>query len=271
MSTITTERTPTVADTGPAVRVADLSVAFGRSVVLDNISLTIRSGEFVSLIGPSGCGKTTLLRAIATLVRPTAGTVSIEGLTPEQALKSGAVAYAFQAPGLLEWRTARRNVMLPLELAGVSRSDASARAAELLARVGLVDYAEHYPRQLSGGMQQRVAIARALARNPSIILMDEPFAALDEITRASMNDWLLDICAASRSTVLFVTHNIREATALSDRIIVLAPNPGRILAELPVDLPRPRTSAQWESDEFFRLRRRGEELLHLAVAEANRG
>lgn len=260
---------------GTAIEVERVRVSFatqGRSTtVLDDVSLSVASGEFVSLIGPSGCGKTTLLRVIASLVKPGSGSVRLGGLAPAEALANGSVAYAFQSSGLLEWRTALKNIMLPLELAGVDRKAATARAHELLERAGLADYAGHFPRQLSGGMQQRVAIARSLARDPRIILMDEPFASLDEITRLAMNDWLLDICAASEATVLFVTHNIREAVALSDRIVVMAPHPGRILDELRVRLPRPRTSEMWDSDEFFGLRRRGEELLHQAISGGEDG
>jgi NitT/TauT family transport system ATP-binding protein len=255
-----------------AVSVRGVQVSFTQNnvtnQVLENIDLEIPQGEFVSLIGPSGCGKTTLLRVVAGLVTPQSGVVEVNGEPVRQALRDGSIAYAFQSSALLEWRTALANVMLPLQLAGVRRKEARERAMSLLARAGLEKHAGHYPRQLSGGMQQRVSIARSLARSPSTILMDEPFAALDEITRGRMNEWLLDICSSTSAAVLFVTHNIREATVLSDRIVVLAPNPGRLQSELRVDLPRPRTDELWETDRFYDLRRRGEELLARAVLEA---
>ncbi len=264
---------PAPAPAPVAVDIRGVRVAFTQNgvtnQVLDGIDLQVAQSEFVSLIGPSGCGKTTLLRVVAGLTSVQAGEVLVDGAPVRQALKDGSISFAFQSSALLEWRTALANVMLPLTLAGVRRSEARERAMGLLARAGLEKYAGHYPRQLSGGMQQRVSIARSLARSPRTILMDEPFAALDEITRARMNDWLLDICASTSAAVLFVTHNIREATVLSDRVVVLAPNPGRLQSQLRIDLPRPRTDDLWDTDHFYELRRRGEELLGMAIAEAD--
>ena len=253
-----------------AVEIHDLGVRFesreGFTTALTGVDLTIEEGTFVSLIGPSGCGKTTLLRSLATLVTPTSGTMLINGKSADDARKKREVGFVFQSAGLLDWRDAESNVRLPLEISGAPRKVVSERAAELLERVGLTAFKHHMPRQLSGGMQQRVSIARALTMHPSILLMDEPFAALDEITRERMNQWLMELWAERGITVVFVTHNIREATLLSDRIVVMAPHPGRIIGDYEVDLPRPRTELR-DSAEFIEIRRYGERLLEQAMSD----
>ena len=251
-----------------AVRIAGVDVVFptskGPQTVLENVSLDVHRAEFLTIIGASGCGKTTLLRAIGSLIAPSKGGISVYGKRPDLARRDRDFAFVFQSPALLEWRDALGNVLLPLELQGVPRREARVRAEEFLGKVGLAQYARHFPRQLSGGMQQRVAIARALVTNPRLLLMDEPFAALDEITRVQMNTWLLDIWGVNRTTVIFVTHSIQEAVLLSDRIIVMAPHPGRIVGEIVVDLPRPRPYRIRESPTFLNIRREGERLLEQA-------
>ena len=212
----------------PAVELTRLDKHFGDVHALDGIALTIADGEFVSLIGPSGCGKSTLLRVVADLEQPTAGTALVAGKRPNQARMDQEYGMAFQAAGLLEWRTVAENVELPLQVHGVAKAERRARAAELLALVGLADFARSRPGQLSGGMQQRVAIARALAPSPRLLLMDEPFGALDEMTRERMQAELLRIARETGAAVLFVTHSIPEAVVLSDRVVVMSPRPGRI-------------------------------------------
>ena len=207
---------------------------------LSGIELRLAPGEFVSLIGPSGCGKSTLLRVVADLERPSSGTVLVGGKSARQARLDQDYGIAFQQAGLFEWRTVQRNVELPLELRGASRAERKARAAEMLALVGLADFAGHYPAQLSGGMQQRVAIARALAVHPPLLLMDEPFGALDEMTRERLQSELLAICAQTGTSTVFVTHSISEAVYLSDTIHVMGTNPGRIVDTVELDLLRPR-------------------------------
>lgn len=218
------------------------------TVALDDVDLTVGEGELVSLIGPSGCGKSTLLRLIADLDSPTSGTVSVFGKTAERARKDQDYGIAFQQAGLLPWRSVRANVELPMQLRGArgDRADRAARAAratELLALVGLADFADHRPHQLSGGMQQRVAIARALARSPRLLLMDEPFGALDEMTRERLQDELLRVRATTGAAVVFVTHSIAEAVYLSDRVVVMSPRPGRVVATLDVPLGDPADRA----------------------------
>ncbi len=229
--------------------------AAGPVTALQDVTLSVAPGEFISLIGPSGCGKSTLMRLIGDLEQPTSGTVRVREKTPEQARKDRDYGIVFQAPVLYDWRTVRKNVELPLEIMGVAPQERRERAAALLRRVGLGDFGEAYPYQLSGGMQQRVSIARALSFNPAIILMDEPFGALDEITRERMQDELLGIWggAEQRTTVIFVTHSIPEAVFLSDRVVVMSPRPGRIKRTVTVDLPRPRTFETRESPRFFEL------------------
>jgi NitT/TauT family transport system ATP-binding protein len=223
------------------------------TVALKNANLTVGEGEFISLIGPSGCGKTTLLRIIADLVEPTEGRVSVAGKSPKEARLAREYGYVFQAPVLYEWRTVLANVMLPLEIMGYPKEARRERAAKLLKMVGLQDFHKSYPWQLSGGMQQRVSIARALAFDPKLLLMDEPFGALDEITREAMNDELLRIWQETGKTVVFVTHSIPEAVFLSSRIVVMTPRPGKIERVIEVDLPYPRDNATRESGRFFEL------------------
>jgi NitT/TauT family transport system ATP-binding protein len=200
---------------------------------LEDIELTMGEGEFVSLIGPSGCGKSTLLRVVADLEQPTAGTVRVGGKPAAQARADQDYGIAFQQAGLLEWRTVAENVELPLHVHGVPKQQRRRRAAELLEMVGLTDFARSRPGELSGGMQQRVAIARALAPSPKLLLMDEPFGALDEMTRERMQAELLRIAGETGAAVLFVTHSIPEAVVLSDRVVVMSPRPGRITAVVP--------------------------------------
>jgi len=215
------------------VEAAGLSIVFGsgaqQTTALAGIDLTIARGEFVALIGPSGCGKTTLLRAIADLERPTGGTLVVNGTTPEAARLARSYGYVFQAPALYPWRTVERNVMLPLEIMGVGAAERRARARDRLAQVGLGGFESRFPWQLSGGMQQRVSIARALSFEPALLLMDEPFGALDEITRDGLNVHLRDLWRRTGMTVVFVTHSIPEAVYLSTRIVVMSPRPGRIV------------------------------------------
>jgi NitT/TauT family transport system ATP-binding protein len=231
---------------------------------LENIDLTVAPGEFVSLIGPSGCGKSTLLRLIADLDAPTAGSITVFGKTARQARIDQEYGIAFQQAGLLPWRTVSGNIELPLELHGVAGPARKARSAELLALVGLSDFAEHYPDQLSGGMQQRVAIARSLAESPRLLLMDEPFGALDEMTRERMQTELVRITAETGAAVVFVTHSIPEAVYLSNRVVVMSPRPGRIRDILTVSLgsAAERTEQLRENEAFFENVSRVRELLH---------
>jgi NitT/TauT family transport system ATP-binding protein len=217
---------------------------------LSDVDLEVRDGEFVSLIGPSGCGKSTLLRLIADLIEPSTGTVTVAGQGAAKARKEQAYGIAFQQAGLFEWRTVLRNVELPLELRGLSKRERKARAEEMLALVGLEDFAGHYPAQLSGGMQQRVAIARALAVQPPLLLMDEPFGALDEMTRERLQSELLGICAKTGTSTVFVTHSISEAVFLSNRVVVMSARPGRITASVEVGLPS-RDDAGRQSPAYF--------------------
>ena len=240
-----------------AVVVDRVSMAFnpGKSNQVDaliDIDLPIRSGEFVSLIGPSGCGKSTLLRLVANLIEPTSGTVLVNGKSAKQARLDQDYGMAFQQSGLFEWRTVRKNIELPLELKGWDKTKRRARADEMLELVKLSDFGSHMPWQLSGGMQQRIAIARALASHPPLLLMDEPFGALDEMTREHMQAELLRICAAAQTTVVFVTHSIPEAVYLSSRVVVMSPRPGRITDIIDVDLGSDRTEDTREDDLFYK-------------------
>ena len=194
---------------------------------LTNVSIDIKKGEFVSLLGPSGCGKTTLLRIIADLLKPTSGEVTVGGETPTEARLKRKYGIIFQSPVLYDWRTVKKNVMLPMEILKVPKPDREERAMQMLELVGLTDFADRYPKQLSGGMQQRVGIARALAIQPEILLMDEPFSALDEFTCEKLHEDLLRIWRKTDKTIVFVTHNIAESVFLSDRVCVLSPHPGR--------------------------------------------
>ena len=222
-------------------------------LALSNVDLDIAPGEFVSLIGPSGCGKTTLLRLIADLEQPTAGEIVVNGMTPREARLGRAYGFVFQSPALLPWRTAAANVRLPLEIMGWTRREQRRRADETLKTVGLDGFAEKFPWQLSGGMQQRVSIARAMAFRPRLLLMDEPFGALDEITRDNLNLHLASLWAASDLTVVFVTHSIPEAVFLSSRIVVMSPRPGQVIDVIASDLPRQRTLAMRDWPEFQQL------------------
>ena len=218
---------------------------------LSEIDLSIAPGEFVSLIGPSGCGKSTLLRLVGNLLTPTSGDVLVNGKTASRARLDQDYGMAFQHAGLFEWRTVRKNIELPLEVKRWSRSRRRDRSGEMLELVQLSEFADHMPWQLSGGMQQRVAIARALAAHPPLLLMDEPFGALDEMTREHMQAELLRICAAADTTVVFVTHSIPEAVYLSDRVVVMSPRPGRITDIIDVDLGGTRDEDTREEGIFF--------------------
>ncbi|MER3544278.1 MAG: sulfonate ABC transporter ATP-binding protein [Chloroflexota bacterium] len=244
-------------DSTPIVSIENVSKVFGNSAnsitALHRVNLSIQPGEFVSLIGPSGCGKSTLLRLVADLLQPTEGTIRVKGKTPRQARLDRDYGMVFQSPVLYDWRTVKRNVQLPLEIMRYPPAERERLAEEMLALVGLAEFRNHRPWQLSGGMQQRVAIARALAFKPSILLMDEPFGALDELTRERMNYELLNIWGQTNTTVIFVTHSIPEAVFLSSRVVVMTPRPGKIEKVIPIDLPRPRTFETREQTRFFEL------------------
>jgi len=220
---------------------------------LEPISLTIPPGEFVSLIGPSGCGKSTLLRIVGDLIQPTAGVVEVNAKSAHEARLDHDYGMVFQAPVLFDWRTVEANVALPLEVLGVSRSERQARVRAMLDLVDLGGFLQHYPHQLSGGMQQRVAIARALALAPALLLMDEPFGALDEMTRERLNAEVLRIWAQTATTIVFVTHSIPEAVFLSSRVVVMSARPGRVTNVVEIDLPQPRNEQTRESDRYFEL------------------
>ena len=247
--------------TAPVVEVGEASVIYagqGSSSVtaLDRVSLSVAEGEFISLIGPSGCGKTTLLRVIADLEQITSGSVRVNGLSAREARLARAYGYVFQAPALFPWRTVLANVCLPLEIQGIDKATARRTALEHLERVGLAGFEGKYPWQLSGGMQQRVSIARALGFEPELLMMDEPFGALDEITRDRLNEQLLRLWEKERRTVVFVTHSIPEAVFLSSRIVVMSPRPGRIVEVIESDLPADRTLDVRETPRFVELAHR---------------
>ena len=240
----------------PVVRLSGVSRVFARRdgsvmTALGGIDLDIRRGEFVSLIGPSGCGKSTLLRIIGDLIKPSSGSAIVNGKPADRARLDRDYGMVFQAPVLFDWRTVEDNVKLPLEIQGLDPARRKAKAAEMLELVELEDFVHHYPWQLSGGMQQRVAIARALAFEPSILLMDEPFGALDEMTRERMNSEVQRIWERTGTTIVFVTHSIPEAVFMSSRVVVMSPRPGRIASVIEVDLPRPRDEETRESDRYF--------------------
>jgi NitT/TauT family transport system ATP-binding protein len=255
-----------------AVQIGGLGRVFtGRKghqvIALDDIHLDIADGEFVSLIGPSGCGKSTLMRIVADLDSPTSGSLSVFGKTARQARVDQDYGIAFQQAGLLPWRTVAANIGLPLEVHRVGKADREHRVAELIELVGLDEFAKAYPDQLSGGMQQRVAIARALAESPRLLLMDEPFGALDEITRERMQAELVRICAETGAAVLFVTHSIPEAVFLSDRVVVMSPRPGRITGVVDVRADglagaHDRTERARDEEGFFRAVAEVRSLLH---------
>jgi NitT/TauT family transport system ATP-binding protein len=217
---------------------------------LVGINIKIKKGEFVSLLGPSGCGKTTLLRIIGDLVMPTEGSIYIDGGLPQNARLKKKYGMVFQNAVLYDWRTVWKNVRLPLEILKLPKAEASERINTVLELVGLTKFKNHYPRELSGGMQQRVAIARAFAINPEMLLMDEPFSALDEFTREKLHEDLLRIWRQTNKTIVFVTHNIAESVFLSDKVFVLSPHPGRLSAEITIDLPRPRLPEMRNSPQF---------------------
>ena len=243
-----------------AVDVRNVSLTFetadGKVDALSNVSLQIADGEFVSFIGPSGCGKTTMLRVIADLQQPTAGTLLVNGMSAEQARLERRYGYVFQAPALFPWRTIEKNLKLPLEIMGFSDSEQRQRAARYLALVNLTGFERKFPWQLSGGMQQRVSIARALSFDPELLLMDEPFGALDEIVRDHLNEQLLQLWDKTGKTVLFVTHSIPEAVFLSSRIVVMSPRPGRIIDIIDCNFPRDRTLEIRETPEFLKIAQR---------------
>jgi NitT/TauT family transport system ATP-binding protein len=238
----------------PAVQAKNLSLVFQTAdapvSALSDVNLTVERGEFVSFIGPSGCGKTTLMRVIADLERATAGSIRVNGMTPGQAREQRAYGYVFQAAALYPWRSVLKNVMLPLEIMGLPLAEQRRRATEQLAKVGLEGFERKFPWQLSGGMQQRVSIARAMAFEPKLLLMDEPFGALDEITRDHLNEQLLRLWERTGKTVIFVTHSISEAVFLSNRIVVMSPRPGRIIEIIHNPLPSGRTLDVRETPAF---------------------
>jgi NitT/TauT family transport system ATP-binding protein len=242
------------------IEAQDLSLTFetadGPVFALSKVSLRVAEGEFVSLIGPSGCGKTTLLRIIANLEKPSSGMIAVNGLTPEEARLKRQYGYVFQAPALYPWRTVERNIRLPLEIMGFSRDEQKTRAAHNIDLFNLKGFEKKYPWQLSGGMQQRASIARALSFDPKLLLMDEPFGALDEIVRDGLNLQLLKLWDETKKTVVFVTHSIPEAVFLSTRIIVMSPRPGRIIDEIDCDLPRGRSLDIRETPEFLSIAHR---------------
>ncbi len=246
---------PEPGTTDAVVSIDRLTKTFRRGNVtaLQDIDLAFHPGEFVSLIGPSGCGKSTLLRVIGDLIEPTSGTVTVNGKSAHQARLDRDYGIVFQDSVLFDWRTVARNVGLPLEMLGWNRGRRRQRVQEMLDLVELTGFADHYPWQLSGGMQMRVAIARALSFEPPLLLMDEPFGALDEMTRERLNLELLEIWERARSTVVFVTHSISEAVFLSTRVVVMSPRPGRIAGTVVIDLPQPRTVDTRELPRYFEL------------------
>lgn len=251
-------------EASPVVELTGVSKTFAtasgeRVRALDNTNLAIKPGEFITVVGASGCGKTTLLRLIAGLERCTSGTINVNGAS--QHGPSAQVGIVFQDPTLLPWRTVMQNVLLPIQVLKLDPRKYGSRALALLDTVGLKDFENKYPHELSGGMRQRVAIARALVHDPATLLMDEPFGALDALTRDQLNLELLDIWSATRKTVLLITHSITESVFLADRVIVMSPRPGRVVEEIAVDLPRPRHLEMINNEMFGRYVRRIRELL----------
>jgi NitT/TauT family transport system ATP-binding protein len=245
---------------GAVIDITGLSLTFmtndGPVEALSGINLKVGRGEFVSLIGPSGCGKTTLLRVIADLEKPTSGRIAVNGVSPEEAREKRAYGYVFQAPALYPWRNIARNVGLPLEIMGLSKEERRKRVAANLDLVNLTGFERKFPWQLSGGMQQRASIARALSVEPDLLLMDEPFGALDEIVRDHLNEQLLELWAKTNKTVIFVTHSIPEAVFLSTEIVVMSPRPGRIHDVIRSTLPRERNLDIRETPEFLKIAHR---------------
>ncbi|MGJ7038971.1 NitT/TauT family transport system ATP-binding protein [Shinella sp. BE166] len=230
--------------------------ADGPVTALTGVNLTVEKGDFVSFIGPSGCGKTTFLRVIADLEKPTSGTITINGMSPEEARRRRAYGYVFQAAALYPWRTIEKNIALPLEIMGHSRDEQKARVARTLDLVNLSGFEKKYPWQLSGGMQQRASIARALAFDADLLLMDEPFGALDEIVRDHLNEQLLELWARTNKTICFVTHSIPEAVYLSTKIVVMSPRPGRVTDIIESPLPKERPLDIRETPEFLEIAHR---------------
>jgi NitT/TauT family transport system ATP-binding protein len=243
------------AGTVPAIQVEGVTMRYGTGrqqvLALSDVSLDIPQGEFLSLLGPSGCGKSTLLRLVADLLQPTSGQVQVKGKSASRSRRDRDYGMVFQSPVLYDWRTVGKNVQLPLEITKLPKREREERTKRLLKLVGLQDFEHKYPWQLSGGMQQRVSIARALSFQPGILLMDEPFGALDEMTRDRLNLELLNIWSETGTTIVFVTHSIPEAVFLSDRIVVMTPRPGQIHSIVDVDLPRPRSAETREDPKFF--------------------
>lgn len=247
----------------PAVELSGVSRRFGRTEALAPTDLVVESGEIVTVLGPSGSGKTTLLRIVAGLVAPSAGTVIVDGMAPAQARAAKRIGFVPQRPALLPWRTVEANAALLLEINRRStRARLAATPRELLQQVGLGDFLDAYPDELSGGMQQRVSLARALALGAPLLLMDEPFAALDEITRTDMRHLVTRMCEPLSTTVLFVTHSIAEAVFISDRVLVLSSRPGRVVGAEPIELARPRRPDLEDDPAFFAVERRLRGLLH---------
>jgi len=257
--TVTTDVSTAILDKGsspvPVVSASNLSLTFGTTDgpvhALSDVNLTISKGEFVSFIGPSGCGKTTFLRTIADLEQPTGGALTINGQTPENARKDRAYGYVFQAPALYPWRTIEQNIALPLEIMGYSQAQQAERVTRTLDLVNLTGFAKKHPWQLSGGMQQRASIARALAFDADLLLMDEPFGALDEIVRDHLNSELLKLWERTQKTICFVTHSIPEAVYLSTKIVVMSPRPGRVTDVIESTLPKERPLDIRETPEFL--------------------
>jgi NitT/TauT family transport system ATP-binding protein len=245
-----------------SLRSVGRTFAGGEVVAVEEIDLEIAPREFVSLIGPSGCGKSTLLRIVGDLIQPSSGEVVVNGKTAHQARRDRDYGIVFQDAVLYDWRTVARNISLPLELAGWDRGSRDKRVNEMLELVELTGFEKRHPWELSGGMQQRVSIARALSFSPALLLMDEPFGALDEMTRERLNAELLRIWQETQSTIVFVTHSIAEAVFLSTRVVVMSPRPGRITEIIPIDLPQPRTNATREEPRFFELVTQVREALH---------
>ncbi|MDB5641991.1 MAG: transporter ATP-binding protein [Hyphomicrobiales bacterium] len=240
------------AEDSPAVSIRNVRLGFGSNrLVLDNISFDIRQGEFLSIVGPSGCGKTTLLRLIAGLLKPSSGELAFEGKTIAGPARERAIVFQDYTNALLPWRTVSGNVALAMEKTVPDRAERDERVRKLVGKMGLSKAADQFPTQLSGGMQQRVQIARCLAQQPRIMLMDEPFGALDAITRQNLQDELMELAAEQRMTTVFITHDLEEAIYLGDRVIVLAANPGRVAESIDVDLPRPRNQLTTREDPTF--------------------
>jgi len=257
---LVSDKVQSSARAAPVVDARGVSLKFqtddGEIEALANVNLAVAAGEFVSFIGPSGCGKTTLLRVIADLEQPTDGTLMVNGVPPHEARLKRQYGYVFQAPALYPWRTVERNVTLPLEVMGVAKDERRRRAREQLELVNLAGFARKFPWQLSGGMQQRVSIARALSFDPALLLMDEPFGALDEIVRDHLNEQLLRLWDKTGKTVLFVTHSLPEAVFLSTRIVVMSPRPGRVVDVISCEFPRDRTLEIRETPEFLKIAQR---------------